>query len=84
MEPKWGHMKVSWDSFGGPLGVLLAALGCIGGPLGIQGSPWVASGRLGGDFQDFPGNSGTPLGCILESFFVVLPFFFNVDFLIEL
>ena len=50
-----------WGSFGGPLGdflgssdVLLAAVGCLRGPLGIPGGSWHVLGRLG----RFPGFSG--------------------------
>ena len=70
-----GPEGVPWNplgSFGGPLddfleswGVFLAAVGCLGGPLGIPGVSWDLLGRLGCDFQDFPGNSGRHFGTIL-------------------
>ena len=74
----WGsfgaHLGVSWVSFGGPLGdflgsldVLLAAVGCLGGPLGIPRVSWDLLGRLGCDFRDFPGTSGRPFGSIFEA-----------------
>ena len=68
-------LGVFWGSFGGPLGdflgsldAVLAAVGCLGGPLGIPGVSWDLLGRLGCDFRDFPGNSGRPFGSILSSF----------------
>ena len=71
-------LGVLWESFGGPLydflrslDVLLAAVGCLGGPLGVPGSSWEVPGRLGCDFRDFPGDSGTSLGSILGCFFDV-------------
>mgnify|MGYP007060111267 CR=1 FL=1 len=75
-------LGVFWGSFEGPLGdflgsldVLLAAVGCLGGPLGIPGVSWDLLGRLGCDFRDFPGNSGRPFGSILSSCFVFLSVF---------
>ena len=77
----------SW-SFGGPLGdflgsldVLLAAVGCLGGPLGIPRVSWDLLGRLGCDFRDFPGNSGRPFGLILSSFVVFFRSFLGLCFL---
>ena len=81
-------LGVFWGSFGGPLGdflgsldVLLAAVGCLGGPLGIPGVSWDLLGRLGCDFRDFPGNSGRPFGSILSSFLVFFRSLFGVCFL---
>ena len=75
-------LGVFWGSFGGPLGdflgsldAVLAAVGCLGGSLGVPGGSWDVPGRLGGDFRDFPGNSGRPFGSILSSFFVFLSLF---------
>ena len=79
-----------WRSFGGPLGdflgsldVLLAAVGCLGGPLGIQGVSWDLLGWLGCDFRDFPGNSGRPFGSILSSFVMCFRSFVGLCFLID-
>ena len=62
-------LGVFWGSFGGPLGdflgsldAVLAAVGGLGGPLGIPGVSWDLLRRLGCDFRDFPGNSGGLLG----------------------
>ena len=75
---------------GGPLGdfleslrVLLAAVGCLGGPLRIPAGTWVVLGRLEGDFQDFPGNFGRPFGSILGSFLLFFRSFFGLRFLID-
>ena len=87
MDPK-GVPLSPLGSFGDPLGdflgsldVLLAAVGCLGGPLGIPGVSWDLLGRLGCDFRDFPGNSGRPFGSILRSFLVFFRFLFGVCFL---
>ena len=81
-------LGVFWGSFGGPLGdflgsldAVLAAVGCLGGPLGIPGISWDLLGRLGCDFRDFPGNSGRPFGSILRSFLVFFRSLFGVCFL---
>ena len=58
----WGP----WAHFWGSSEVLLAAEACLGDPLGIPGGSWDVPGRLGGDFRDFPGNSGRPFGSILR------------------
>ena len=71
MDPK-GVPRSSLGVSGGPLDVLLAAVGCLGGPLGVPGGSWNVPGRLGGDFRDFPGNYGRPFGSILSSFLVFL------------
>ena len=86
MDPK----GVPWTllgSFGGPLGdflgsldVLLAAVGCLGRPLGLQGGSWDVPGRLGGDFRDFPGGLLAPF-CILSSFLVFVRSFVGLCFL---
>ena len=80
-------LGVFWGSFGGPVGhflgsldVLLGAVGCLGGPLGITGVSWDLLGRLGCDFRDFPGNSGRPFGSILRSFLVFFPSFVGLCF----
>ena len=80
-RPLWilrASLGVLWGSFGGPLreflgslDVLLAAVGCLGGPLGVPGGSWDVPERLGGDFRDFPGNSGRPFGSILRCFLVL-------------
>ena len=67
----WSLLGVIWGSLGdffGSLDVLLAAVGCLGGPLGLPGASWDVSGRFGGDFRDFLGNSGRPFGSILTHF----------------
>ena len=50
-----GSFGGPWGDFLGSLEVLLAAVGCLRGPLGIPGGSWDVLGRLGGDFRDFPG-----------------------------
>ena len=82
---------VPWSllgSFGGPLGdflgsldAVLAAVGCLGGPLGLPGGSWDVLERLGSDFRDFPGNSGRPFGSILRPFLVFFRSLFGVYFL---
>ena len=72
-----------WGDFLGSLDVLLAAVGSLGGPLGIPGVSWDVPGRLGGDFRDFPGNSGRSFGCILGSFLLFFRFFFGLSFLVD-
>ena len=83
-------MGSPWIPFGGPWGhflrsleVLLAAVGCLGGPLRIPAGTWVVLGRLGGDFRDFPGNFGRPFGSILGSFLLFFRSFFGLRFLID-
>ena len=61
---------VPWSllgKFGGPLGdflgsldVLLAAVLCLGGPLGVPGGSWDFPWRLGGDFREIPGGRLAP------------------------
>ena len=65
LAPLWASFGAPWGHFLGSLEVLLAAVGCLRGPLGIPGGSWDVLGRLGGDFRDFPGNSGRPFGSIL-------------------
>ena len=76
-------------SFGGALGdflgsldVILAAVGCLGGPLGVPGRSWVVPGRLGADFRDFPETSGSPFGIILATFCKFFWLFFGGCFLL--
>ena len=69
-RPLWilrASLGLFWGSFGGPLGdflgsldVLLVAVGCLRGSLGVPGGSWDVPGRPGRDFQDFPGNSERP------------------------
>ena len=87
MDPKgvpWSLLGAIWGALGDflrSLDVLLAAVGSLGGPLGIPGVSWDVPGRLWGNFQDFPGNSGRPFGSILGSFFVLcLGFVFGLIF----
>ena len=85
---------VPWSPFGvigGALGhflgssdVILAVVGCLGGPLGVPGRSWVVPGRLGADFRDFPGNSGTPFGSVFGSCLQFVRCFFGLCFLIDL
>ena len=87
LRPSLGPL---WGSFGGPLGyflgsleVLLAAVGCLRGPLGLPGGSWDVLGRLGGDFRDFPGNSWRPFGSILCICLLFFRFVFWPRFLID-
>ena len=92
-RPLWvlrASLGLLGGSFGGPWGdflrsleVFLAAVGCLRGSLGIPGGSWDVLGRLGGDFRDFPGNSGRPFGFILESFLLFFRSFFGHSFLID-
>ena len=50
-----GSFGGPWGDFLGSLEVLLAAVGCLRGPLGIPGGSWDVLGRLGGDIRGFPG-----------------------------
>ena len=79
----WGSFGASWSDIWGSLEVLLAAVGCLRGPLWIPGGSWEGLGRLGCDFRDFPGNSGRPFGSILGSFFVFFRSFVGLSFLID-
>ena len=79
----WGSFGAPWGDIWGSLEVLLAAVGCLRGPLWIHGGSWEGLGRLGGDFRDFPGNSGRPFGSILGSFFLFFRSFFGRSFLID-
>ena len=81
MDSFGGHLGFIGVTFGGSLEVLLVAVGCLRGPLWIPGGSWEGLGRLGGDFRDFPGNSGRPFGSILRSFLVFFNYFFGVCFL---
>ena len=83
----WMPFGTLFGSFGGALGdflgsyvVILAAVGSLGGPLGVQGRPWLAAGRLGGDFRDFPGNSGSPFGINVVTFCMFSVFFSDAVF----
>ena len=69
--------------FLGSLDFLFAAVGCLGGPLGVPEGSWVVPGRFGADFRDFPGNSGSPFGSSLASFFVFFRYFSALCFLID-
>ena len=75
MDPKgvpWGLLGVIWSplgDFSGSLDVLLAAVGSLGGPLGIPGVAWDVPWRLWGDFRDFP------------AFWCFVPSLFGVCFL---
>ena len=72
-----------WAHFWGSSEVFLAAEACLGGPLGVPGGSWGVPGRLGGGFQDFPGNSGRSFGHILGSFLLFVRSFFGLRFLID-
>ena len=82
MDSFGGHLG-PWGDFLGSLEVLLAAVGCLRGPLWIPGGSWDVLGRLGGDFRDFPGNSGSPFGSILTSFLLFFRVFFGHSFGID-
>ena len=58
----WGSFGAPWGDIWGSLEVLLAALGCLGGPLGVlwvskgaPGSLLGASGAISGIFREIPG-----------------------------
>ena len=82
MDPKgvpWSLLGVIWGPLGdffGSLDVLLAAVGSLGGPLGIPEISWDVPGRLWGDFRDFPGNSGRQFWIHFELILGVLFAFF--------
>ena len=68
----WGSFGAAWGHFLGSLEVLLAAVGCLRGPLGIPGGSWDVLGRLGGIsgiFREIPGG-------LLASFWVHVCCFF--------
>ena len=67
--------------FLGSLDVLLAAVGCLGGLLGVPKLSWDVLVGLGHEYRDFPGNSGRPFGSILRSFLVLFRSLFGVCFL---
>ena len=77
-----GSFWIAFGHFLKSLGVILAAVGCLGGPLGVPGRSWVVPGRLGAGFQHFPGKAGKPFGSILGSFRVCyfLGSVFFIDF----
>ena len=76
----WSPWGVIWGSLGdiwGSLEVILAALGCLGGPSGVlwvskggPGSPLDASGPISGIFREIP-------GALLASFWVLFACFFG-------
>ena len=78
-----GIILGSLGSFFGVFGILLAAVASLGGALGVPWDSWDVLGRLGGDFRDFPGNSGRPFGSILSSFIVFFCSFVGLCFLID-
>ena len=72
----WGSFGAPWGDIWGCLDVLLAALGCLGGPLGVlwvskggPGSPLSASGPISGIFLELP-------GALLASFWLLFACFF--------
>ena len=87
MEPQgvpWSLLGVILGPLGdflGSLDVLSAAVGSLGGALGIPGVSWDVPVRFWADFWDFPGNSGKPFGSILRSFLVFFRYLFGVCFL---
>ena len=83
LDPLWGSFGAPWGDIWGSLEVLLAAVGCLGGPLRIPAGTWVVLGRLGGDFRDFPGNFGRPFGSILAPFLLFFRSFFGLRFLLD-
>ena len=76
----WGSLWAPGGDIWVSLEVLLAAVGCLRGPLGIPGVSWDVLGRLGGDFNDFPGNSGRPFGFRFCSFSLFFLSFFGHKF----
>ena len=66
----WTPLGVIWGSFGWLFGLFGGPFGCCGVPWGPFGGAWDVPGRLGGDFQVFPGNSWMSFGSILASLFV--------------
>ena len=67
-------------SFGQPSGFLWGVFGVLRGAFGNPFGPMGLLCRLKSDPRDFPGNSGTPLGFILESVFSVFSLFFQRRF----
>ena len=67
----WGLWRSFWLLWG------------LRGPLGVPGVTWDVPGRLGGDFHDFPGNSGRSFGSILGLFLMSFLFVFGFCFLID-
>ena len=54
----WGSFAGPWGHFSGSLEVLLVAVGCLRGPLGIPGVPgtfWGDSGAISGIFREISG-----------------------------
>ena len=78
-----GSFGAPWGHCLGSLEVLLAAVGCLRGPLGLPGDSWDVLGRLGGDFRDFPGNVGRPFSSISDSLLLFFLSFFGHSFLID-
>ena len=72
-----------FGDFLGSLDVLLVAVGVLGGRLRVPWGSLDVPGRLGADFRDFPGNSGTPFGFILGSFLVFFRSFLGLCFLTD-
>ena len=70
-------LRVLWGAFGDPRGALWEPMGILRGPFADPLGPMGLLFRLRADFWDFPGNSGTPLGSILGSFFDVFSSFFQ-------
>ena len=79
----WGSFGAPWGDIWGSLDVLLAAVGCLRGPLWILGGSWDVLGRLGGDFRDFPGIPGSLLAQFRVYFRCFVRSLFGHRFLID-
>ena len=58
LAPLWASFEAPWGHFLGSLEVLLAAVGCLRGPLGSLGVPGTFlgdSGAISGIFREIPG-----------------------------
>ena len=88
-RPLWilrASLGVLWGSFGGPLidflgslEVLLAAVGCLRGPLGLPGVPgsfWGVSGAISRIFREISGGLLVPCWAHVSCLFGYFSFFF--------
>ena len=75
-----GYFGFLWVALWGLLGILLAAVGCLGNPLVIPGGSWGVPGRLGVDIWDFPGRLLASFSVLFwTSFFGIFLKRFSID-----